>query len=58
MSETHSEVKSSNSYRWWVRVSHWLITLSFFGLVFTSVEILMVHPRLYWSKWEMILLRH
>src|SRR5690348_6458879 len=34
----------------WVRVSHWVITLSFFVLVFTGVEILMVHPRLYWGE--------
>lgn len=34
----------------WVRVAHWVITLSFFFLVFTGVEILMVHPRLYWGE--------
>ena len=33
-----------------VRVSHWIITLSVFTLVFTGFEILMVHPRLYWGK--------
>jgi thiosulfate reductase cytochrome b subunit len=37
-------------HRWWVRLSHWAITLSFFGLVFTGIEILMVHPRLYWGE--------
>ncbi len=34
----------------WVRVSHWLVTLSFFALVFSGGEILMVHPRLYWGE--------
>jgi thiosulfate reductase cytochrome b subunit len=41
---------SSNGHRWWVRISHWTITLAFFGLVFTGIEILMVHPRLYWGE--------
>lgn len=34
----------------WVRVSHWIVTLSFVLLAFTGVEILMVHPRLYWGE--------
>src|ERR1041385_8694967 len=34
----------------WVRISHWIITIAFFSLVFTGVEILMVHPRLYWGE--------
>jgi thiosulfate reductase cytochrome b subunit len=34
----------------WVRVSHWVITLSFFLLAFSGFEILMVHPRLYWGE--------
>lgn len=34
----------------WVRISHWLITIAFFSLAFTGVEILMVHPRLYWGE--------
>ncbi|MEO5593905.1 MAG: cytochrome b/b6 domain-containing protein [Chitinophagaceae bacterium] len=33
----------------WVRVTHWLVTISFFALIFSGVEILMVHPRLYWG---------
>jgi len=50
VSEQPPEGKPSTPHRWWVRVSHWLITLSFFGLVFTGIEILMVHPRLYWGE--------
>lgn len=42
--------KIKYGHRWWVRLSHWIITLSFFGLVFTGIEILMVHPRLYWGE--------
>ena len=34
----------------WVRLSHWIITLSVLTLTFTGFEILMVHPRLYWGK--------
>lgn len=33
----------------WVKLSHWVVTLSFFFLVFTGVEIIMVHPRFYWG---------
>src|SRR5262245_20751176 len=34
----------------WVRISHWIITLSFITLAFTGVVILMAHPRLYWGE--------
>jgi thiosulfate reductase cytochrome b subunit len=34
----------------WVRISHWIITLSVAVLAFSGVEILMVHPRLYWGE--------
>ncbi|HXJ91855.1 MAG TPA: cytochrome b/b6 domain-containing protein [Terriglobia bacterium] len=33
-----------------VRVTHWLITLSFFALLVTGVEILISHPRFYWGE--------
>jgi len=33
----------------WVRITHWIVTVSFLLLVFTGIEILMVHPRLYWG---------
>jgi thiosulfate reductase cytochrome b subunit len=33
-----------------VRVTHWLITLSFLALLVTGVEILMSHPRFYWGE--------
>jgi thiosulfate reductase cytochrome b subunit len=41
---------SKPEHRFWVRASHWIITFSFFTLAFTGVEILMVHPRLYWGE--------
>ena len=34
----------------WVRISHWIVTLSVLMLAFTGFEILMVHPRLYWGN--------
>jgi thiosulfate reductase cytochrome b subunit len=34
----------------WVRVSHWIITLSFFALTISGFVMLMCHPRLYWGE--------
>ena len=34
----------------WVRISHWVLTLSFLTLAVSGVLILMVHPRLYWGE--------
>lgn len=34
----------------WVRLSHWVVTVSFLTLAFTGFMILMVHPRLYWGE--------
>jgi thiosulfate reductase cytochrome b subunit len=34
----------------WVRISHWILTVSFLTLAVTGVLILMVHPRLYWGE--------
>ncbi|MBN3522057.1 cytochrome b/b6 domain-containing protein [Algoriphagus lutimaris] len=48
---TSSEQNSIKAkHKPWVKTSHWIITLSFLILVFTGVEILMVHPRLYWGE--------
>jgi thiosulfate reductase cytochrome b subunit len=33
-----------------VRVTHWVHTLSFFGLVISGVAILLAHPRFYWGE--------
>lgn len=37
-------------HRVWVKVSHWIITISFFLLAFTGFEMIMVHPRFYWGE--------
>jgi thiosulfate reductase cytochrome b subunit len=34
----------------WVRISHWILTVSILTLAFTGVVILMAHPRLYWGE--------
>jgi len=34
----------------WVRISHWIVTVSFLALSFSGVIILMAHPRLYWGE--------
>ena len=34
----------------WVRISHWVITISFLCLAVSGIYILMVHPRLYWGE--------
>jgi thiosulfate reductase cytochrome b subunit len=34
----------------WVKLSHWIVTLSFLTLTYTGIVILMAHPRLYWGE--------
>ena len=33
-----------------VRVTHWIITLCFFALLLTGIEIVISHPRFYWGE--------
>lgn len=33
-----------------VRITHWVNTVSFFGLLVSGVAILIAHPRLYWGE--------
>jgi thiosulfate reductase cytochrome b subunit len=33
-----------------VRITHWIITLCFFALLISGVEILISHPRFYWGE--------
>jgi thiosulfate reductase cytochrome b subunit len=48
---THQHsVEAKRRHPVWVRSTHWIITLAFFALVYSGVEILMVHPRLYWGE--------
>jgi thiosulfate reductase cytochrome b subunit len=37
-------------HKGWVKISHWILTMSFFALTFTGVEMIMVHPRYYWGE--------
>ena len=38
------------SHKRWVKVTHFVITLSFIALLVSGYVILMAHPRLYWGK--------
>src|SRR3972149_3160572 len=33
-----------------VRITHWITTVSFFGLLVSGIAILLSHPRLYWGE--------
>ena len=37
-------------HRLWVKIVHWVVTVSFLTLAFTGSVILMAHPRLYWGE--------
>lgn len=50
MNSTHTINSENKPHKRWVKISHWIITLSFFALVFTGVEMTMVHPRFYWGE--------
>lgn len=50
MSSAPEAVSVKNKHSAWVKVTHWVGTLSFLILVFTGVEIIMVHPRFYWGE--------
>src|SRR5579863_828252 len=34
----------------WVRVTHWITTLSFFALLLSGAELVVSHPRFYWGE--------
>ena len=42
--------KGRTGHTTWVKVSHWIGTVSFLTLAFTGIVILMAHPRLYWGE--------
>src|SRR5688572_7662129 len=37
-------------HKGWVKLSHWIVTLSFLALLISGFVILMCHPRLYWGE--------
>jgi thiosulfate reductase cytochrome b subunit len=45
----HLSNTNNTAHRPWVKITHWIGTISFLLLVLTGFEILMVHPRLYWG---------
>ncbi|HEX5170157.1 MAG TPA: cytochrome b/b6 domain-containing protein [Cyclobacteriaceae bacterium] len=49
MTPHHIPTESARHQRW-VKISHWIITVSFLLLGFTGFVILMAHPRLYWGE--------
>jgi thiosulfate reductase cytochrome b subunit len=50
MDSRSTSTSGMTKHKPWVKTSHWIISLSFLFLVFTGIEILMVHPRLYWGE--------
>jgi thiosulfate reductase cytochrome b subunit len=53
MAEVLSELgqaRGAQRHARWVRISHWIATVSLLTLAFSGLEILMVHPRLYWGN--------
>ena len=44
------EVLEPPRHALFVRVTHWIYTLSFFGLVLSGIAIILAHPRLYWGE--------
>lgn len=41
---------TNNYHALWVKLTHWLGTLAFLLLLFTGIEMIMVHPRFYWGE--------
>ena len=50
MNSDHTLNSVKTKHKRWVKVSHWIVTISFLVLAFTGFVILMVHPRLYWGE--------
>jgi thiosulfate reductase cytochrome b subunit len=50
MASRYTSASENIPHKRWVKGSHWIITISFFVLLFTGVEMIMVHPRFYWGE--------
>jgi thiosulfate reductase cytochrome b subunit len=48
--ETSMTSRPASAHSRWVRLTHWIAAASVVTLAFSGVEILMVHPRLYWGE--------
>jgi thiosulfate reductase cytochrome b subunit len=46
----HADILDPPRHSAFVRVTHWIHTLSFFALVVSGIAILIAHPRLYWGE--------
>lgn len=44
------EPSDSRLHSLMVRITHWVHTLAFFGLLVSGIAILLAHPRLYWGE--------
>jgi len=44
------EPSDSRRHSLLVRITHWVQTLAFFGLLVSGIAILLAHPRLYWGE--------
>jgi thiosulfate reductase cytochrome b subunit len=45
-----SDIAESPRHSAIVRITHWITTLSFFGLLVSGIAIVLAHPRLYWGE--------
>jgi thiosulfate reductase cytochrome b subunit len=50
MNDSSAIEQSVTRHACWVKLSHWIVTLSFFTLAFSGFVVLMAHPRLYWGE--------
>ena len=50
MSTNQTPATTNTRHKGWVKITHWIITISFLILTFTGYVILMCHPRLYWGE--------
>src|SRR5678809_672142 len=50
MSSSQTSAVKINRHKGWVKITHWIVTLSFLALAFSGFVILMCHPRLYWGE--------
>jgi thiosulfate reductase cytochrome b subunit len=48
---SNDNIKAPNSgHSRWVKISHWIVTISFLALAFSGFLIVMSHPRFYWGE--------
>jgi len=50
MAESALAIETFPGHAGWVRVTHWINSVSFLALVVSGAAILIAHPRLYWGE--------